>query len=60
MATMATDPTSRPQGLEPERLPMPSTNPLPLSASQEAQVRDLYYARVRQHCAAEIKGTLQL
>ncbi|EEH50674.2 uncharacterized protein PADG_06753 [Paracoccidioides brasiliensis Pb18] len=30
-------------------------NPLPLSASQEAQVRDLYYKRVRGYCAAEIK-----
>ncbi|KAG5300600.1 Cmc1 superfamily domain-containing protein [Histoplasma ohiense] len=30
-------------------------NPLPLSAAQEAQVRDLYYKRVRGHCAAEIK-----
>lgn len=38
-------------------LPMPSRNPLPLSASQEAQVRDLYYARVRNKCRAEIKGS---
>ncbi|KAI9885861.1 MAG: hypothetical protein M1823_002340 [Watsoniomyces obsoletus] len=38
-----------------DRLPMPSRNPMPLSASQEAQVRDVYYARVRGHCAAEIK-----
>ncbi|KAL2161399.1 hypothetical protein VTH06DRAFT_7960 [Thermothelomyces fergusii] len=38
------------------RLPMPSRNPLPLSASQEAQVRDLFYQRVRQKCAAEIKA----
>ncbi|PGH35348.1 hypothetical protein GX50_01812 [[Emmonsia] crescens] len=30
-------------------------NPLPLSAAQEAQVRDLYYKRVRGHCAPEIK-----
>ncbi|KAL2122797.1 hypothetical protein VTJ04DRAFT_3252 [Mycothermus thermophilus] len=37
-------------------LPMPSRNPLPLSASQEAQVRDLYYARVRNKCRAEIKA----
>ncbi len=35
---------------------MPSVNPLPLSASQEAQVRDLYFERVRRHCAPEIKG----
>ncbi|OBT56202.1 hypothetical protein VE04_02876 [Pseudogymnoascus sp. 24MN13] len=40
-----------------ERLPMPSRNPLPLSAGQETQVRDLYFARVRALCAAEIKGS---
>ncbi|KAK0733535.1 cytochrome c oxidase biogenesis protein Cmc1 like-domain-containing protein [Lasiosphaeria miniovina] len=39
-----------------ERLPMPSKNPLPLSASQEAQVRDIFYARVRSKCADEIKA----
>ncbi|KAH8906000.1 hypothetical protein BR93DRAFT_928590, partial [Coniochaeta sp. PMI_546] len=36
---------------------MPSRNPLPLSASQEAQVRDIFYARVRSHCGPEIKGS---
>ncbi|KAF2100973.1 hypothetical protein NA57DRAFT_16117, partial [Rhizodiscina lignyota] len=30
-------------------------NPLPLSSSQEQQVRDIYYRRVRAECAAEIK-----
>ncbi|KAL2258324.1 hypothetical protein VTK26DRAFT_8393 [Humicola hyalothermophila] len=39
-----------------QRLPMPSRNPLPLSASQEAQVRDVFYARVRRKCADEIKA----
>ncbi|PSR79805.1 cytochrome c oxidase biogenesis protein Cmc1 like-domain-containing protein, partial [Coniella lustricola] len=39
-----------------ERLPMPSRNPLPLSASQEAQVRDIFYDRVRKQCADEIKA----
>ncbi|KAI9817123.1 MAG: hypothetical protein M1827_001235 [Pycnora praestabilis] len=38
-----------------ERLPMPSRNPLPLSAGQEQQVRDLYYKRVRTICADEIR-----
>lgn len=38
------------------RLGVPSRNPLPLSASQEAQVRDVYHARVRRHCAEEIKA----
>ena len=31
-------------------------HPLPLSAAQEAQVKDIYYKRVRGHCAQEIKG----
>lgn len=42
------------------RLGVPSRNPLPLSASQEAQVRDVYHARVRRHCAEEIKGMVIL
>lgn len=36
------------------RDPVPR-NPVPLSAGQEQQVRDLYYKRVRQRCANEIK-----
>ena len=40
-----------------ERLPMPSRNPLPLSASQEAQVREIFYEKVRSQCGPEIKGT---
>ena len=44
-----------------ERLPMPSHhNPLPLSASQETQVREVFYARVRSKCADDIKGTQPL
>jgi len=35
---------------------VPSRNPIPLSASQEAQVRDVFYARVRSRCTDEIKG----
>lgn len=31
-------------------------NPLPLSAAQEAQVKDLYYKRVRRLCDPEIKA----
>ncbi|KAK4164133.1 cytochrome c oxidase biogenesis protein [Cladorrhinum sp. PSN259] len=38
------------------RLTVPSRNPLPLSASQEAQVRDIFYARVRSRCSEEIKA----
>jgi hypothetical protein len=41
---------------ETQKLGVPSRNPLPLSASQEAQVRDIYYQRVRSLCADEIKG----
>ncbi|KAL2126511.1 hypothetical protein VTI74DRAFT_786 [Chaetomium olivicolor] len=52
MAAMAT----QDGGDQAERLPMPSRNPLPLSASQEAQVRDIFYARVRRKCADEIKA----
>ncbi|KAK4188502.1 hypothetical protein QBC35DRAFT_357817, partial [Podospora australis] len=36
--------------------PIPSRNPLPLSASQEAQVRDIFHARVRKRCTDEIKA----
>ncbi|KAL7939778.1 cytochrome c oxidase biogenesis protein Cmc1 like domain-containing protein [Trichoderma chlorosporum] len=52
MATMAAEPPNVPQ----QRLGVPSRNPLPLSASQESQVRDIYYARVRKLCADEIKA----
>ena len=56
MAAMAANtPSSSPESGT-ERLAMPSRNPLPLSASQEAQVRDIYYKRVRAKCADEIKG----
>ncbi|KAF2169959.1 hypothetical protein M409DRAFT_64366 [Zasmidium cellare ATCC 36951] len=37
------------------RTPNPSASPLPLSASQEAQVRELYFKRVRQKCADEVR-----
>jgi hypothetical protein len=32
------------------------SNPTPLSAPQEQQVRDLYYKNVRAKCAGEIEG----
>ncbi|KAK6219397.1 hypothetical protein LQW54_002128 [Pestalotiopsis sp. IQ-011] len=35
---------------------MPSRNPLPLSASQEAQVREVFNARVRRACADEVRA----
>ena len=39
-----------------ERLPMPSRNPLPLSSTQEAHIREVYHNRVRRQCAKEIEG----
>jgi COX assembly protein 1 len=33
------------------------TNPTPLSAPQEQQVKDLYYKNVRAKCAEEIEST---
>lgn len=56
-AAMATTPPSGRDGKNAtEGLPMPSRNPLPLSASQEAQVREVFNARVRMQCQDEIKG----
>lgn len=56
-AAMATTPPSGRDGKKAtEGLPMPSRNPLPLSASQEAQVREVFNARVRMQCEPEIKG----
>ena len=34
------------------------SNPTPLSAPQEQQVRDIYYKSVRAKCATEIEGAL--
>ncbi|KAI2641047.1 cytochrome c oxidase biogenesis protein Cmc1 like-domain-containing protein [Xylaria nigripes] len=48
--------SSRKDDVEPKRLSMPSRNPLPLSATQEAQVREIFNGRVRTHCAPEIKA----
>ena len=45
-----------PNSRGPRPSPLPSRNPLPLSAAQEAQVKELYYKRVRGHCATEIRG----
>lgn len=60
MATMATNPSTGPDVpvINTQRQPkaVPSRNPLPLSASQEAQVREFYYKRVRALCAPEIKA----
>lgn len=53
---MTTMTTNNQPDAAPEHLGVPSRNPLPLSASQESQVRDIYYARVRKNCTEEIKG----
>ena len=42
--------------LRPGASPVPSRNPIPLSASQEAAVTELYHKRVRNLCADEIRG----
>ncbi|KAI1657729.1 cytochrome c oxidase biogenesis protein Cmc1 like-domain-containing protein [Daldinia decipiens] len=44
------------RGTEDISLSVPSRNPLPLSASQEAQVREVFNQRVRDQCADEIKA----
>lgn len=58
---MAPEPPSPPLGAPPSSAPvappLPSSNPIPLSTTQEAAVRDVFYARVRQRCSDEIKGT---
>ena len=46
-----------PRSETPQPNPNPSRHPLPLSSAQEAQVRELYYKRVRDKCANEIRGT---
>ncbi|RMJ20697.1 hypothetical protein PHISP_08433 [Aspergillus sp. HF37] len=50
-----TQPSSE-QHPEPSRPKHNLRNPLPLSASQEGEVRQIYYKRVRGRCAPEIKA----
>src|SRR3569833_4458397 len=61
MAAMAVDPpaqgaASSTSTTTASQLSIPSRNPLPLSVSQEAQVRDVFHERVRRYCADEIRG----
>ncbi|PVH92251.1 hypothetical protein DM02DRAFT_605576 [Periconia macrospinosa] len=51
MASSTSSPTPSATSNPSIRLP---SNPTPLSAPQEQQVRDLYYANVRSKCADEI------
>jgi len=56
---MAPSPLGQPAPQLPSPAPLEPNlrNPLPLSAAQEAQVRDLYYKKVRKICDDVIKGT---
>ncbi|KAK4201786.1 cytochrome c oxidase biogenesis protein Cmc1 like-domain-containing protein [Triangularia verruculosa] len=54
--TSADSPPAAAAPSEQKARPIPSRNPLPLSASQESQVRDVFYARVRAKCGPEIKA----
>ncbi|OOF95408.1 hypothetical protein ASPCADRAFT_406194 [Aspergillus carbonarius ITEM 5010] len=45
-----------PQQPQPPRKTYNLRNPLPLSAAQESEVKQLYYKRVRSLCAPEIKA----
>lgn len=47
----------RETGLPGVKLPV---NPTPLSAPQEAQVREIYYRNVRAKCAKDIEGACSL
>lgn len=51
--------TPEPVAVVPSVSHMPTSNPLPLSATQESAVKDLYYARVRGFCADEIRRELR-
>ena len=53
---MAPNLLSEPTSQRPSQPRADLRNPLPLSASQEAQVRDIYYRNVRAKCAAETKA----
>ena len=57
MAAMMASPSKEP--LPTRSPPNPSRSPLPLSASQETQVRELYFKRVRSKCADEVRGQSQ-
>lgn len=59
MATMTTPSKEAVVENGPRRInPLTARGPLPLSASQENQVKDLYYKRVRGKCADEIRGAV--
>ncbi|KAK4555936.1 hypothetical protein LTR86_007156 [Recurvomyces mirabilis] len=47
--------SSSPNPVRPGPAVLPSRNPLPLSSNQETQVRELYFKRVRNKCADEVR-----
>ncbi|RDA95537.1 hypothetical protein CP533_1282 [Ophiocordyceps camponoti-saundersi (nom. inval.)] len=53
---MATTASEKPPSSEGQRPQGMAGSPLPLSASQEAQVRELFHTRVRNKCADEIRA----
>ncbi|RHZ60478.1 hypothetical protein CDV55_101005 [Aspergillus turcosus] len=55
-AASTSTPQSQPQSTSTSTRKYNLQNPLPLSATQEAEVKQLYYKRVRAHCAPEIKA----
>jgi hypothetical protein len=54
-STALSSSTTTPQPSQAQTL-NPSRSPLPLSASQEGQVRELYYKNVRNKCKDEVRG----
>lgn len=55
--TPPSQPPPPPGTIVPQTSPqlVPSRQPLPLSASQEGQVREIYHKRVRNKCAEEVR-----
>ncbi|KAK6068587.1 cytochrome c oxidase biogenesis protein [Seiridium cupressi] len=53
---MASSPKDSSASGSTEHLPMPSRNPLQLLTSQEAQVREVFNARMRRACGNKIKA----
>ena len=51
----STSPSANPT-MEASKTRMPSRNPIPLSAAQEGEVRELYHKRVRKICDDQIRG----
>ncbi|KAL1851493.1 hypothetical protein Plec18167_008687 [Paecilomyces lecythidis] len=59
MATASTSPGTAPTSSSSPGPQLNLRNPVPLSAAQEQQVKELYHKRVRGYCAKEIKEFAQ-